>query len=151
MESKYNFKRNSPSQIVIYSVFGVLTLILILVWMVLRSINPELAFVSNIFVPIMIFFGIAGFLMQIFVVSKRQFIKLTDTSVMVYRGLGIIPNTFKYIDIKRVNISGEMLKGIDTGLYAAWPIFLNVENVQQFVQDLSLRYKSSTGTDIVIY
>jgi hypothetical protein len=148
MESKYLFKRTSSAQNIVYIGFVVVTLIFICAWIWMRRVGPDLAVIANIIMPILILFGIVGTLLQIFVISKRYFVKLTDTTMYVYRGM--IPNTFTYNEIKGISFSGEMLKGIDTGSFAPWPIFYNIENSTKFVQDLSQRYKNNTGKDLTI-
>lgn len=113
----------------------------------MKNLNSELAIVANIFLPVLIVFGIIGLLLQIFVISKLYYVKLTDEKIIVYK---VFPKTFQYSEIKRISFSDDMFKGIDAGMYMSWPILLNVEKSKEFVKELSQKYKQSTGKNLVV-
>jgi len=146
-ETKYKFKRSSAIQITTYIAFAVVTLIFLLIGIVSLFYDSELAIVARYFCFPLAIFGLIATLMQIFVISKLYYINLTDGEMTIYR---VFPTRLKYSDIKRISFSGDMLKGVDTGLYMPWPILLNLENPKEFIKELSQKYKKNTGKNIII-
>ena len=147
VDVKYSFKKSSVIQLFVYIFFGIAIIFFIGVWLWTRTLNPEIASIANIFLPFLIIFGIIALLLQIFVISKLYFVKLTDNSIIIYR---VFPTSLNYSDIKRISISGDLFKGIDTGLYMPWPIMLNIDKSEEFLTEFSKRYQNNTSKRLII-
>lgn len=144
-ELKYPFVRSK----LIPLGFLLVTIVFLGIWLWIRGKENanELIIVANLFLPVLIVFGLLGTILQFFVISRLYFVKLTPQSLIVYR---VFPKSFNYSDIKAISFSNQWLKGIDTGSYMQWPIAMKIESSESFLADLKSKHKKATGKTLVI-
>ena len=129
---------------------SVVTILFLLLWLFIRGKESanELIFVANLILPFLIVLGIIFVLVQLFVLDRMYYLKLTDTAIVVNSVFPV--KTFNYKDIKSINFNNGWFKGADTGLYMGWPIVMKLENPEKFLIDFKTKYKKNTGNDLII-
>ena len=146
VETKHPIKR----RISISIGFLVGTLIFLGIWLWIRGKEDhnELIFVANIILPFLIGLGILFIIIQLLVLDRLYYIKLTDESIVINSVFPV--KSFKYKEIKSIRYNNGWFKGVDTGSYMKWFVVMRLKQPEQFLSDLKDKYKNVTRKNLVI-